>query len=100
MTHREFITWQEWLQEEWNRPSRTDHYLMRIALEVASVLAKDPKSIKIGQFKLEFGKPDPENPDEPSAPKMTKERAANIAKLTWAKRLGIPLDKLNTVPRS
>lgn len=31
MSHREFLSWQEWLREEWNRPNRTDHYLLRIA---------------------------------------------------------------------
>lgn len=31
MTHRQFLVWRLWLREEWNRPNRTDHYIMQIA---------------------------------------------------------------------
>jgi len=35
MTHRQFEVWQEWLNQQWNKPSRTDHYLLRIASYIA-----------------------------------------------------------------
>lgn len=30
MTARQFDVWETWLQNEWNKPSRTDHYLMKL----------------------------------------------------------------------
>jgi hypothetical protein len=31
MTDRQFSLWMLWFRHEWNRPSRSDHYLMQIA---------------------------------------------------------------------
>lgn len=52
MTLRQLEAWTEWLEEQWNEPSRTDHYLMQIACEVANVLRK--KRIPQGKFKIPF----------------------------------------------
>lgn len=30
-THRQFIVWMEWFRRQWNRPERTDYYLMQLA---------------------------------------------------------------------
>jgi hypothetical protein len=39
MTHREFLIRVAWLELEWNRPSRSDWYLMRIVQCVCSLPA-------------------------------------------------------------
>jgi hypothetical protein len=57
MTHRMFLAWQAWLEMQWNKPTKTDHYLMQIAVEVRRVLAKDPRKIKLDDARLEFSKP-------------------------------------------
>jgi hypothetical protein len=31
MTHRQHIVWQMWLREEWEKPNRSDHYIMQVA---------------------------------------------------------------------
>ena len=31
MTYRQYLVWLAWLKEDWNRPSRTDHYIMQAA---------------------------------------------------------------------
>jgi len=54
MTHRQFRTWQAWLAMEWDRPSRTDWYIMANSCEVRRVLSKKPNSIQPTQFKLPF----------------------------------------------
>lgn len=51
MTYREFLVWVDWLNEQWNRPSRTDHYLMQIAREVFCVLRS---RVSLDLFKLPF----------------------------------------------
>jgi len=75
---------------------------MRIAMEVACVLAKNPKKITMDQFKIPFDKPSSKGRDiaslEPKI-KMTKEQAAYVAKRMWAGRLGVPLEKLNIIPK-
>lgn len=31
MTHRQFAAWQQWLEDQWNRPDRHDYYSMQAA---------------------------------------------------------------------
>ena len=81
-THREYLMWMEWLDAQWNRPSRTDNYLMLIAAEVRRVLSKKPNSIKLSHFLLKFSKAG-------AAPKMTKEQKTAMAKAQWFSWLGL-----------
>lgn len=64
LTHRQHLAWLEWDFEQWNRPSRTDHYLMQIGMEVAKAPARvwgtDPKELTVNHWKLEFGQVKPE----------------------------------------
>ena len=52
--HREYVSWQLYLQEDWNKPSRSDNYLMLIAYAVANVLKKKPKPFSSKRFRLKF----------------------------------------------
>jgi hypothetical protein len=94
MTRRQFRAWQEWLLGEWNRPSRSDHYLMQAALEIirtpGRIFGKIPK-VTLDQMKIPFVEAKPakayvRRPGGPPGP-LTKEevvkfrmqmRAANI----------------------
>jgi hypothetical protein len=53
-TNREYEVWMAWLSNQWNEPSRSDHYLMQIAQEVCRVLKKNPNQIQLQQFKIPF----------------------------------------------
>lgn len=79
-THREYRTWSRWLELEWDKPSRSDWFLMQIAAEIRRVLSKKPKLIQLKHFFLKFttGKS-----DKPIEPEMTKEEATRIAKNKW-----------------
>lgn len=83
-THREYLMWLSWLQEEDNRSSLSDHYLMQIALEVRQVLRS--KNLKLGDFKLEFK--DPSSQDS-SRSDFSTEEAARRAKSKWKAVTGI-----------
>ena len=49
-SHREYLTWMVWLNEEWNNPNRTDHYLMQIAQ-----LLSDSKKVQgLNDLKIPF----------------------------------------------
>lgn len=43
--HRQFEMWMEWLDQQWNKPDRTDHYLMQLATIVNGMFneARDMK---------------------------------------------------------
>lgn len=73
-THREYLAWMDWLDDQWEKPSRTDNYLMQIALEIRSVLSKNPRSIKLQHFLLKFLGKEPE---------LTPEQATRQAKARW-----------------
>lgn len=49
VTYREFLTWQAWLNNQWNEPSRTDYYLMQIAAWVAG-----KAQVNVASFRLPF----------------------------------------------
>ena len=51
ITYREFRTRVAWLEMDLNRPGKQEGYLMQIAREVRSVLAKNPASIRLDHFK-------------------------------------------------
>ena len=76
-TGREYLVWNQWLDNQWNEPSRSDKYIMSLSLQVANVLSKKFKG-KIEDFKLDFkrdtGKP---------MTKEGKEQAAKLSKATW-----------------
>lgn len=57
MTHREYRLWCDWLSAEWDRPSRTDFYLMQIAAEIKSLImttAGKTGKISMKDFHLKF----------------------------------------------
>lgn len=54
MTCHQMRAWQAWLALEWNRPSRSDFYVMTVAAEVRRGHVKKPKSVKLQHFELEF----------------------------------------------
>lgn len=84
LTHRQYETWQAWLEQQWNEPSRTDHYLMSVA---RMMCWKDPPPLD--KFKINFrreeAKPivDDEGLDGPPGPMSL----ADIAKAVWVARL-------------
>lgn len=54
MTHRQFLAWRAWLAMEWDRPSRSDHYLMQIASETIRPHLKKGAKVRPGDYKLSF----------------------------------------------
>lgn len=56
LTHRQYLGWNEWLREQWNRPDRADHYRMQIASSMSGE--------KIGNLKIRFGEPAQLTPEQ------------------------------------
>lgn len=55
LTERQFEAWQWWLRLQWDKPSRTDHELMRLAAGINNLIAvqtgKEPPEVKQLEFR-------------------------------------------------
>jgi hypothetical protein len=76
-TARQLAAAVAWLREEWNKPSRTDHYLMQLA---ASQSGKGG-SLDKWKIKFTFRAAQP-------APQLSAEEVSEIAKTRWFARVG------------
>lgn len=54
MTHRQFLAWQAWLDDQWNEPSRADYYAMSTACHVRKSQSTEPQKVKFEDFKIPF----------------------------------------------
>ena len=56
MSHREFLIHADWLLREWNKPSRSDYYLMKIMQVVIEILSKRGAKIpEYEELRVKFG---------------------------------------------
>jgi hypothetical protein len=78
LTHRQCRAWQDWLDADWNQPSRTDHYLMLIAQRV---LQAQGAKVTLAQQRITFGR-------QRAAPVLSREEAAARSQAVWFARLG------------
>jgi len=92
MTHRQFLTWIEWLGQEWNKPSRADHYAAQVANEIHQIAGYlGVKQSKDFDPLMKFGPkvPDPEaNGQADEGPKDLKlgELTENMKRrIAWSK---------------
>lgn len=99
-THRQYEAWSEWLDEQWNRPDRSDHYVMALVLEVRNltqVVAKALggkgkadmtfESVKV-KFKTKAGpkRREDDRPVEPLPEQERKDKAA-ISRSVWLRAM-------------
>lgn len=79
---------------KWNKPSRSDHYLMRIAQRVRQANTKNPNQCELDDEKVIF---EPEyKSEEEEQGVYTKEQIAEQVKQTqaiWAARTGLMMVK-------
>lgn len=88
----------EWLGEQWNVPTRTDHYLMQVAAEILRTTLKPGHRDKVttGMFKIPFVDKE-ESPSRPLTPQRkggppvaTKEMIVNFNKSRWLAGVSTP----------
>ena len=84
VSYPEFRSWQLKFRKDWNKPSRTDHYLMLIAHRILYVLGGQPKGANLAAQKIPFTFSSGER-----AKPVSKERTTQIAKARWFGMLGI-----------
>lgn len=84
MTSSEFIMWCEYLRGDYenNIFHRLDYYLAQVACEVRRSFVKNPKSIKMQDFVIEFAKKKPKK-------KIKKSFDIEKSKAFWFGGLGL-----------
>lgn len=90
-TYREYNVWMTYLDSEWNKPNRSDYYLMQIALEIRRFMvgfSKGGKDPDMNDLVLPFTAQKNEHESEKEiTPEEIKNRA-EISKATWFARTG------------
>lgn len=89
MSHREVAARLQWLEDQWNEPSRTDYYLMQVALESFFSHRKRPKDPLPSDWKIPFKF---EKRDQPANKPKTREQATAWAKARWFGLVGVTRD--------
>ena len=54
MGHAEYLKWLDWLDDQWNTPDRTDHYLMQVSANIFQSQSRNPTKIRSDQFRIKF----------------------------------------------
>lgn len=88
-THRQYRTWTVWELGEWNRPSRSDHYVMQLTAEVRRIVGwmnKNPGPLSLDKLKISFKSRSSE--EEP----IDVEEISRRAMAVWRARLRINED--------
>jgi hypothetical protein len=86
-TERELECWLAHLDDEFDRPSRTDFYLMQIAAILVQVNSKKGKGVPLSGLRLRFGDGQKRGP-------ASVEQAAAWSKAKWCAAVGMaPVNK-------
>ena len=87
-THREYQAATAWLDEEMNRPTVDQHYMMRIAQRVQQANVKQPNKVDLKHQILSFiiGK-------KQTKKAITKDQTIEQSKAGWFAGLGIKRNK-------
>lgn len=75
MTHRQFVAWEEWYAKKVTAPDRADYYQMQTACEVRRVLRKDPSTVRLEHFVLNF--PDGKAKQKPDRKTLIEKQLAH-----------------------
>lgn len=77
----------QWMRDQWNEPSRSDYYMMLVAMEVARKLARQPGKIQLKHFRIKFAEAS-QGMDPEKAKKFASElsRARLMAMVEAARR--------------
>ena len=90
-THREYNALIAHLDSEWNKPSRSDYYLMQIALEIRRFMmgfSKEGKAPEMGDLILSFSSQRFESELEKEVTPEEIKVKAEISKAVWFARTG------------
>lgn len=75
-THREYLTWMQWLEDEWERPGIVPYYLMLVCAVLKRYIGKDFKA-QPNDFKLKFTRDSKQKKSKQDPEEVTRRAKAN-----------------------
>jgi hypothetical protein len=79
------MAWMEYLKQQWNEPTRTDHYLMQVARKVLLAAGVNPRHVD--DMKIEFVTRKQEDVEKKP---MTRKEASDYARAAFS--MFVPFD--------
>jgi hypothetical protein len=106
MTHRQSLAWEAWLDQEMDRPSRTDFYVMQLACTVEQLFMDDPSLTNVNKYRLTFGDVEAKAADvaggtQPQCKETETEilDRINRSQTVWGAALGIRIPPSTGLPK-
>lgn len=81
MTWRQYRAWEQWSEDELNRPGLTETYLMQLSLQVARIFARNPRALELHDFRLRFGD---DRSSSAGAPTVNPDTVTQLMRARWA----------------
>lgn len=94
-TDRELAVWLKWLGDQWNKPSRGDHYLMQLDCTVKRLLAEHPDRVQLKDSQLRFESPPLAETMTPEELAADDKREAMWSHMRWHTAMGVDLNELH-----
>jgi hypothetical protein len=82
-TSNEFVEWMQFLEQDWDIPTRQDYFLAQIAAEMRRSIAREPKAVKLEHFMLKFATP------AKRAAREAEQQHGNNSKAHWLAFFGL-----------
>lgn len=96
-TYRQFLAACQWLETEWNRPNRSDHYLIAIATETRRSYVAKPNQVKFDDLKLKFSTVSSTSNSSPILSPEQQQALAIANKAKWLGAVGMDINLANPV---
>lgn len=92
ITWSEFLEWLEYLREEDRFPSKLDHYLAQIAMEVCRGRLENPREVKLADFLLKTKEEKAEEDRKQAAEDSSREDRIKKSKNAWLNLVGLEMN--------
>ena len=82
---------------QWDRPNRTDNYLMAVAAEIRRGNVKRPKSVKHQHMRLKFSSQaagESKTGESKTGAGLTREQATAVSQARWLNRMTLPVTRV------
>jgi len=85
-SHRQYLLWMEWLDQQWNKPTRTDWYLIQLTAELRRGFTR-AKNILLDPWKINFSRKKKTEPKKLTAEEIAKrDKALLFPGIDWNKK--------------
>lgn len=88
MTHRQFLAWQQWLEDQWNKPDRHDYYQMQTYQGTLRAKGVKPPPLEKCHIPFRFKSSDGSTKPVDTADQEYRAKISKMAQAVWTHRVG------------